>query len=132
MTVLDASLALDLGLRRPRGREWRDWATNARVVAPDHLIAECGRTLRRAVLHHGLSPDRARTALDAILRLPIVFYRTSLFAQEAFSLRDNFTFDDALYVVMAGRLGEDLATTDDRLATATGQFTSVPLASPAG
>jgi predicted nucleic acid-binding protein len=132
VSVLDASLALDLVLGRPRGRQWRDWATTARFVAPDHVVAECGRTLRRAVLQERLTPERGRTALDAVLRLPIVFYRTSLFARGAWDLRPNFAFDDALYVVMAQRLGEDLASTDERLVAATRQFTTVPLATPVG
>jgi len=131
VSVLDASLAVDLVLGRPRGEGWHEWVAEANLAAPDHLVAECGQVLRRLVLHAGLDAERALLGLDTLLALPIAFYPTSLFAQEAFTLRDNFTFDDALYVVMAQRLGEDLASTDERLTAATRQFTAVPLAAPA-
>lgn len=45
-------------------------------------------------------------------------YPTAPLLDDALALRDNFTFDDALYVVLARRLGESLATTDTRLARA--------------
>jgi len=131
VSVLDASLAVDVVSGAAEGEPWSGWLETARLAAPDHLVVECGRTLRRLALRGELTQPEAEEALDTLLALPIAFYPTSLFALEAFALRDNFTFDDALYVVMAQRLGEDLASTDERLAAATRQFTAVPLASPA-
>lgn len=45
-------------------------------------------------------------------------------------LRDDFTFDDALYVALAGRLDEPLATNDAPLARAAASI-GVAVASPA-
>ena len=131
MTVLDASLALDLILGTPAGKRWAAWTAEADLVAPDHLLAECGRVLRRLTLHGGLDPDRAELALRTLLDLPLVYYPTRTLAQPAFDLRANFGFDDALYVALASQLGEDLACTDRRLHRAVEQMTKIALASPA-
>jgi predicted nucleic acid-binding protein len=46
---------------------------------------------------------------------------------EAFAVRENFTVDDALYVALARRLDEPLATTDTRLARAASGVVVGPL-----
>ena len=56
--------------------------------------------------------------MSACRALGVEIYPTGPLLAYAFALRENFTFDDALYVALARRLDEPLATTDARLARA--------------
>ena len=119
MSVVDASLLIDVLVGLPGGRPWRRWvAANEGLAAPDCIGVELGRYLRRHTLRGALAPGDADRCLDVFDRLGIVAYPTGPLLAEALALRDNLTFDDALYVALARRLGEPLATTDRRLAQA--------------
>lgn len=116
MSVVDASLLIDVVLGLPAGRLWRRWvATSSVLAAPDCVGVEVGRYLRRHVLGGRLPVDEAEDCLRAVQTLGIEVYPTAPLLEEAFALRENFTFDDALYVALARRLDEALATTDNRL-----------------
>ena len=119
MSVVDASLLIDVLVGLPGGRPWRRWvAANEGLAAPDCIGVELGRYLRRHTLRGALARGDADRCLDVFDRLGIVAYPTGPLLAEALALRDNLTFDDALYVALARRLGEPLATTDRRLARA--------------
>ena len=119
MSVVDASLLVDVLVGLPAGRPWRRWiATSDALAAPDCAGVELGRYLRRHVLAGRLAAPAARAAFDAFGKLGIETYPTTPLLTDAFELRDNLTFDDALYVGLARRLGEPLATTDVHLARA--------------
>jgi predicted nucleic acid-binding protein len=77
-----------------------------------------GRYLRRHLLRGALAPGDADRCLQVFGRLGVVAYPTGPLLADASALRDNLTFDDALYLALARRLGEPLATTDRRLARA--------------
>lgn len=119
MSVIDASLLIDVLIGLPAGRPWRRWAAEAnRLAAPDCLGVEVGRYLRRHLLTGAIGAHDAERALTVMHALQIELYPTSPLLAEALELRDAFTFDDALYVTLARRLNEPLATTDRRLARA--------------
>ena len=130
MSVVDASLLIDVLVGLPAGRPWRRWvATSDALAAPDCVGVELGRYLRRHTLSGQLDATDARRSLSTLRALGIATYPTRPLLADAFALRDNFTFDDALYVALARRLDEPLATTDTRLARAAAGI-GVALAAP--
>lgn len=115
--VVDASAMVDLLLRNRNGEVLRPHLDGAELHTVAHLDAEVFSALAR--LHRGgtLSVDAVDVRLRAMsrlnmLRLPI----TGALLQEAWTLRNNITARDALYVALARRLRGRLLTTDARLA----------------
>ncbi len=115
--VVDASAAVDLLLRNRNGEVLRPHLDGAELHTVAHLDAEVFSALAR--LHRGgtLSVEAVDARLRALsridmLRLPI----TGALLQEAWTLRNNITARDALYVALARRLRGRLLTTDARLA----------------
>jgi predicted nucleic acid-binding protein len=130
VSVIDASLLIDVLVGLPAGRPWRRWvAFSETLAAPDCAGVELGRYLPRHLLSGQLAADHASRSLDAWRALAIASYPTAPLLGDALALRDNFTFDDALYVVLAQRLDEPLATTDRRLARAAARV-GVAIAAP--
>jgi predicted nucleic acid-binding protein len=114
----------------PAGRPWRRWvATSDALAAPDSAGVELGRYLRRHALSGQLDAMDAQHSFSTLWALGIATYPTGPLLADAFALRENFTFDDALYVALARRLDEPLATTDTRLARAAADV-GVALATP--
>jgi predicted nucleic acid-binding protein len=131
VSVIDASLLIDVLIGLPAGRPWRRWvATSDTLAAPDCAGVELGRYLRRHTARGQLDAAAARHGFGAFDALGIETYPTRPLLADAFSLRENFTFDDALYVALARRLDEPLATTDARLARAAAAI-GIGIASPA-
>jgi predicted nucleic acid-binding protein len=119
VSVVDASLLIDVIVGLPSGRPWRRWvADQEELASPDCVGIEVGRYLRRHTLRGALAPHDAEHCLEVFRELRVVAYPTGPLLAEAFALRDNVTFDDALYLALARALGEPLATTDRRLARA--------------
>jgi predicted nucleic acid-binding protein len=119
VSVVDASLLIDVLVGLPAGRPWRRWvATSDSLAAPDCVGVELGRYLRRHALQGRLPVADAGRCLSGFAALGIEIYPTAPLLRDAFALRENITFDDALYVALARRLDEPLATTDSRLARA--------------
>jgi predicted nucleic acid-binding protein len=79
---------------------------------------ELGRYLRRHAVADRLPAHDAERCSRAFGMLGVETYPTAPLLDDAFALRDDLTFDDALSVALARRLGEPLATTDRRLARA--------------
>ena len=131
MSVVDASLLIDVLVGLPAGAPWRRWVvTSDALAAPDCVGVEVGRYLRRHTLVGEVSPKDALHSLDVFRELGVEIYPTGPLLTQALALRNNFTFDDALYVALAQQLEEPLATTDARLARAAAGA-GVPLVSPA-
>lgn len=119
MSIIDASLLIDVLVGLPAGRPWRRWiATSDTLAAPDCAGVELGRYLRRHTLGGRLAAADAGRSFGAFRALGVASYPTGPLLADAFALRENFTLDDALYVALARRLDEPLATTDARLARA--------------
>lgn len=130
MSVVDASLLIDVLVGLPAGRPWRRLvATSEALAAPDCAGVELGRYLRRHTLSGQLDAADAHRTFVTLRALGVETYPTGPLLADAFALRDNFTFDDALYVALARRLDEPLATTDTRLARAAAGL-GVALAAP--
>lgn len=132
MSVVDASLPIDVLVGLPAGRPWRRWvAESDRLAAPDCLGVEVGRYLRRHVVAGTLDARTADDVLTVMRALQIELYPTLPLLPEALALHDAFSFDDALYVSLAERLEEPLATTDRRLARAAATAGVVVTTTPA-
>ncbi|MGD9695268.1 MAG: type II toxin-antitoxin system VapC family toxin [Thermoleophilia bacterium] len=130
MSVVDASLLIDVLVGLPAGRPWRRWmATDEALAAPDCVGVEFGRYLRRHTVAGRLPATDAQRCFARLSALDIEIYPTEALLRDAFELRDAVTFDDALYLVLARRLDESLATTDRRLARAASDL-GVAIATP--
>lgn len=122
MLVVDASVLVSM----LAGAEHSAWAqeqlatpgSRRSLWAPHVVDAEVGHSLRRRVAAEQLHADSAREALADLMRLPLrrIAHRDLL--DRAWDLRDNLSFYDALYVVLADRLGVPLLSLDGRLAKA--------------
>ena len=127
--VLDASALLLVVLPSAPGdaglpRQYADTAWHA-----PHLIdAECGHVLRRAVRRGVLSAEEGRAILRVASAMIDVRYRHDPLRDVAWSLRDQLSYYDALYVALAVRLDLPLITCDRRLAGAPGLPCRVELA----
>jgi predicted nucleic acid-binding protein len=119
VSVIDASLLIDVLVGLPAGRRWRGWvAISEELAAPDCAGVELGRYLRRHALSGELAAEDVQHGFRVFRALGVQTYPTGPLLADAFALRENFTFDDALYISLARRLDEPLATTDARLARA--------------
>lgn len=127
MSVLDASLAIDVLLRTEIGVRATALVLDPaeRLYAPDALDVEVSRVLRRKTLAAELTDRRSQEALDDLLDLPVTRYPSGALVRRAFALRDNFTLDDALYVALAEGTGEQLLTSDRKLGRAIDRHTTV-------
>lgn len=89
--------------------------------APHLIDAEFGNVLRRKVARKELPADMARALLD--VAPPLIDHRHEqhgLLGLAAWRLRENVTFYDALYVVLAATFDVPLLTADRRLARVRG------------
>lgn len=118
MIVLDASAAIDLLLRLPKGasveavlRERPD-----PILAPDLMAVEVSRYLRRGVLREELTERRAEEARQDLNDLQIDWFPAVPLLPRAWQLHKNVTIDDAIYVALAQAAGATLLTTDSKLA----------------
>ena len=116
--VVDASVAIEILLRSTLGRAAQESLRGAVLLAPELLDVEVMAGLRRAVLAGLMSPERGRQAIDALARWPIDRIRHRRLLVDAWSLRDNVTAYDALYVATARRFDAELVTADGPLARA--------------
>jgi predicted nucleic acid-binding protein len=130
VSVVDASLLIDVLVGLPAGQPWRTWvASSEALAAPDCLGVELGRYLRRHTLSGVLDVSDANRSFAAFSALGVEIYPTGPLLAEALALRENFTFDDGLYIALARRLDEPLATTDAKLARAATRL-GVSIATP--
>lgn len=122
MPVVDASVLVEYGAgglyaavarRQLLGSDEEIWAP--------HLVdAEVGHALRAHVARGHMKPAAAAKALDDLVDLPIQRAPHATFLRRAWSLRNNLTFYDALYVALAEELEMALVTFDRRIAQAPG------------
>jgi len=127
--VLDASGAVELLLNTARGRRLgARLADAAEVVHAPHLIdVEIAHVLRRYVLAGTFDERRAVQALDQWRQLDVERYPHEPFLDRIWSLRNNVTAYDAVYVALAEALGELLVTGDGKLVGSPGLNVRVEL-----
>lgn len=127
MTVIDASVILELLLNRPPAERIAE-----RILAPEetlhvpHLLdLEVAQVLRRYVLSGEVDAARATLALDDLLDLPLTRYPHDLLLPRIWELRNHLSAYDAAYVALAESLDAPLITRDMRLAKAKGHRAAV-------
>jgi predicted nucleic acid-binding protein len=129
MLVLDASAALDVLLRTPAAFaiETRLFARGETLHAPHLIDVEVAQVLRRYVLSDQASTNRCAEALQDWGAFAVHRYAHEALLARAWSLRDNLTAYDAMYIALAEALDAPLITRDARLAAAPGHSARVEL-----
>jgi predicted nucleic acid-binding protein len=120
MAVVDASVIVEFltfGEHAEQAGE-RLLAEEHSIWAPHLLDAEVGHALRRVVRLGELDADAAGEALWQLDELPLRRVSHDLLIGYAWTLREQVSFYDALYVALAEMLGEPLVTLDARLGRA--------------
>ncbi len=119
MTVIDTSGAVDLLIEGPASQMVGDLLAEEReLAAPDLIVFEALSVIRRNALKGRLSLARATAAVEDISALPVHLFASLPLCTRAWQLRRNLTVADALFVALAERLGEPLATKDRALSKA--------------
>jgi predicted nucleic acid-binding protein len=123
MPVVDASVLVEyltLGEHGEQAQERLEREGHA-LWAPQLVDAEVGQALRGKMRRGELSAVAAGEALwELIDDMPVRRVSHELLMHYAWSLRDNLSFYDALYVALAEMLGQPLLTFDARIARASG------------
>lgn len=113
MTVLDTSAVVDFLLGVGVAERVEEMmATEGEAAAPDLLVFEVLAVLRRHALSGALSEERAAGAVSDLGDLSIALFPSLALRERAWELRANLTAADALFVALAERVGEPLATKD--------------------
>ncbi|WP_022928924.1 type II toxin-antitoxin system VapC family toxin [Patulibacter americanus] len=125
MTVFDTSVVVDLLLGSGAAPQATALLEAGPAAAPDVLTFEVVAVLRRLALRGDASEDRLAGAVADFGDLAIDHYPSLPLRSRAWSLRENATVADALFVALAESLGEPLATKDEGLATVAERFAGV-------
>jgi len=118
MPVVDASVVVEYLGSGEHAEVARDrlLTDEEPLWAPYLIDAEVGHALRRGVRRGKLDEDIAGKALWMYDDLPLRRIPHDHLFRFAWTLRDNCTFYDALYVALAEMMDETLITFDTRLA----------------
>jgi predicted nucleic acid-binding protein len=127
--VVDASAVLEVLLHTPLGAaiESRMLGAGETLHAPHLLDIEIVQVVRRFTIAAEIEAERAQSALDDFIALPIWRHPHGLLLPRVWALRDNFTAYDAAYVALAEVLDATLLTHDRRLAAAARRHAQVEL-----
>ncbi len=131
MIVVDASALLEVLLRTPAAEavETRIFeAARPTLHAPHLLDVEVAQVLRRYASVGEIADERGGAALADLADFPIRRYPHDFLMARVWSLRNNFTAYDAVYVALAEALNASLLTRDRRLAAAIRRHVDVELA----
>ncbi|HTE62332.1 MAG TPA: type II toxin-antitoxin system VapC family toxin [Solirubrobacteraceae bacterium] len=130
MTVIDTSAVVDflLGVG-VMGRVQQLMEQEGELAAPDLLVFETLAVIRRQSLRGSIAGDRASGAVDDLGDLPVELFPSLPLRRRAWELRSNLTAADALFVALAERLGEPLATKDAALAAAASEHAAIDVLS---
>lgn len=120
--VIDASAGVELIARTERGQELRAPLPEDSVAwVPDGLFdVEVGSVLRRWDLRGVLSPEQMAATLLRLRSWPLRRASVRALHEDAWALRHNIAYSDALYVALAQRLAGALLTDDHRLVNSPG------------
>jgi predicted nucleic acid-binding protein len=120
--VLDASVVLEALLRRTAAEAAVGWMLDQRhtLHAPHLLDGEVAQVGRRYAAAGDISGLRGRELLEDLADLPIERYPHDVLLPRVWTLRNNLTAYDAVYVALAEALDATLLTTDRRIAAAPG------------
>jgi predicted nucleic acid-binding protein len=119
--VLDASAyVFAYTAATPSAERLRARIATGAVHAPHVIVGEVGSVARRMTATGAIKQDRALGLVEEVTRTASRLYAHGPLVRLAWSLRDNLSFYDALYVSVAVALGIPLLTADARLARAPG------------
>ncbi len=119
--VLDASAGVEILLLSPTGRRLlAKLPQDTEEWVPELYFAEVAAVLRRDAIHTRYSVARIEAARDRLLTAPLRRVAVRPLLREAWSMRQNLTVADSVYVALARNLGVPLVTTDVRLAATPG------------
>jgi predicted nucleic acid-binding protein len=119
--VIDASAGVELAADTVRGRALRALLPADTVPwVPELFYVECGAVLRRWDLNGILAPAQISQAIGELMAWPLRITQVRGLFADAWQLRANVTFADAIYVALADHLDADLLSDDIRLANAPG------------
>jgi len=104
----------------PDGQWAEDLVASHELVAPHLMVVEVANILRGLARTGTIAEAEAGMAHVDLLRLRVQVFEYAPFAERVWSLRNNVTAYDALYVAIAERIDVPLATLDRRLTTAAG------------
>lgn len=129
MIVLDASALVELLLFTPVGEEVaRRIADPAMSVHVPHLAdLEVAQVLRRFARSGQLDADEAADAIEVLQDLDLQRHAHEPLLERVWSLRQNLSAYDAVYVALAEVLDTVVLTCDARLARAPGMKRRVEL-----
>jgi predicted nucleic acid-binding protein len=114
--VIDASAGVELAADTLRGRELRKLLPADTVPwVPEIFYVECGAVLRRWDLNRVLTPEQISSAVEELTAWPLRVTQVRALFTDAWQLRANISFPDALYVALAEHLDGPLLTDDQRL-----------------
>ena len=120
-TVADSSALVASLVDQGSDTRWVDATFSGEDLAcPEMALAEASNILRRMELAGQLSYTEAADAYAELLRLDIVLYPFTPFAERIWELRNNLTIYDAWFVALAEALDCPLVTLDRRLSRAPG------------
>ncbi|WP_053207921.1 type II toxin-antitoxin system VapC family toxin [Jiangella muralis] len=76
--------------------------------------------IHRDVLRGILTEARAAALIDGLVNWPLSVAQSAPLLRDAWTMRNNITIHDGLYVALARHLGATLVTADQKLAKAPG------------
>jgi len=125
--VVDASAIVNHLIRPDLDAGLGAWIANGSgpFCIPHSCDAEALSSVRSLTLRGVITKARASATLRLFREFPASRFVLDPLLVRAFSLRDNFSAYDALYVALAESLEAPLLTADLRLADATRRFTTV-------
>ena len=131
MIVIDASALLDVLLRTSSAQaaETRLFEQPRQTLHAPHLLdVEVAQVLRRYAAMGEIDDQRGAEALADLADFPIRRYPHDFLLTRVWTLRNNFTAYDAVYVALAEALNARLLTRDQRLAAAVRRHVDIGLA----
>lgn len=120
MIVVDASALLEVLLRTPAAEaiEALLFAERQTLHAPYLLDVEVTQVLRRYAREGAIDEGRGSEAIADLADFAIRRYPHGFLLRRVWSMRNNFTAYDAIYVALAEALNARFLTRDQRLAAA--------------
>jgi predicted nucleic acid-binding protein len=120
LIVVDASALIEVLLRTPASTavERHLFAPAQTLHAPHLLDIEVAQVIRKYAARGEIDAERGRAALDDLGDLRMQRYPHDFLLPRIWSLRNNVTAYDAVYIALAEALDAVLLTGDHRLAAA--------------